>query len=48
MLNDVSKNEALIEDYWVNMPVTTTEAILDVVYKPDSAAVLVTESMYRV
>ena len=51
MLNDVSKNEALIEDYWVNMPVTTTEAILIinvVVYKPDSAAVLVTESMYRV
>ena len=50
MLNDVSKNEALIEDYWVNMPVTTTEAILiiNVVYKPDSAAVLVTESMYRV
>jgi hypothetical protein len=50
MLNDVSKNEALIDDCWVNMPATATEAIplINVVYEPTSTAVLATESMYRV
>ena len=38
MLNDVSKNEALIDDCWVNMPATATEAIplINVIYDPTS------------
>ena len=51
MLNNVyGKNEALIDDCWVNMPATTTEAFLliNVAYKLDAADVLATETMYRV